>query len=351
MGFLFLGTTETFRFLYNCTTFVAYCIQMKKDISSGTAKTLHPRNQHNSRYDFDFLISVYPELEAYTTTTPFGDTSIDFANPDAVRMLNKSLLKAYYAIDYWELPKTNLCPPIPGRADYIHYIADILAESNSGKIPTGNTVRILDIGTGANCIYPIIGHQEYGWSFIGTEVDKPAKNTAETIVLKNPSLKNEISVRLQTNKRQVFKNIIGQSEQFDFTICNPPFHDSREAATKGTERKLKNLGKTNAGKPVLNFGGQNNELWCEGGERAFITNMIYESVHFQSQCLWFSTLVSKNENLKALYSVLKKVKAVTVKTVVMEQGNKVSRILVWSFQDENRQKNWSNDRFSGSKQR
>ncbi|UUC47327.1 23S rRNA (adenine(1618)-N(6))-methyltransferase RlmF [Flavobacterium cerinum] len=318
---------------------------MKKSTPSGTTKTLHPRNKHNSRYDFDFLITTYPELEAYIITTPVGDKSIDFANPDAIRILNKSLLKAYYNINYWELPKTNLCPPIPGRADYIHHIADVLAEYNNGKIPTGHTIRLLDIGTGANCIYPIIGHQEYGWSFIGTELDKPAKITAETIISNNETLQNEIVVRLQESKRHIFKNIINDKDIFDFTLCNPPFHDSREAATKGTQRKLKNLGKATSDKPILNFGGQNNELWCEGGERAFITNMIYESVHFQSQCLWFSTLVSKNDNLKAFYSILKKIKVPTVKTITMEQGNKVSRILVWSFQNEEQIRNWSKQRF------
>ena len=265
------------------------------------------------------------------TVNKFGNESIDFANPDAVRALNKALLKHFYNISYWELPKTNLCPPIPGRADYLHYIADILAEQNSGVIPTEANVKILDIGTGANCIYPIIGHQEYGWSFVGTEIDKPAKLTAENIINHNPELKDLIKIRLQENKRNIFKGIIQADEQFDFTICNPPFHNSREAATEGTKRKLKNLGKTAENKPVLNFGGQNNELWYEGGELAFITNMIFESVHFQKQCKWFSSLVSKKENLKPLYSVLKRVKATEVKTINMEQGNKVSRILVWQF--------------------
>lgn len=304
---------------------------MKKTTSDTPQKTLHPRNKHNGNYDFKALIETLPELASFVTVNKFGNESIDFANPDAVRALNKALLKHFYNISYWELPKTNLCPPIPGRADYLHYIADILAEQNSGVIPTEANVKILDIGTGANCIYPIIGHQEYGWSFVGTEIDKPAKLTAENIINHNPELKDLIKIRLQENKRNIFKGIIQADEQFDFTICNPPFHNSREAATEGTKRKLKNLGKTVENKPVLNFGGQNNELWYEGGELAFITNMIFESVHFQKQCKWFSSLVSKKENLKPLYSVLKRVKATEVKTINMEQGNKVSRILVWQF--------------------
>ncbi|MEW5675200.1 23S rRNA (adenine(1618)-N(6))-methyltransferase RlmF [Flavobacterium enshiense] len=304
---------------------------MKNTNPDTPTKSLHPRNKHNGNYDFKTLIATLPELEAFVAVNKFGNESIDFANPDAVRALNKALLKHFYNISYWELPKTNLCPPIPGRADYLHYMADLLAETNNGTIPTGNTIKILDIGTGANCIYPIIGHQEYGWNFVGTEIDKPAKLTAKNIINHNPELKNGISIRLQENKRNIFKGIIQPDEHFDFTICNPPFHNSKEAATEGTKRKLKNLGKTVENKPVLNFGGQNNELWYEGGELAFITNMIFESVHFQKQCKWFSSLVSKKENLKPLYSVLKRVKATEVKTINMEQGNKITRILVWRF--------------------
>lgn len=304
---------------------------MKNTKSDTPQKTLHPRNRHNGNYDFETLIGALPELKQFVSLNKFGNESIDFANPDAVRALNKALLKQYYNISYWELPKTNLCPPIPGRADYIHHIADILAESNNGVIPTGSGVKILDIGVGANCIYPIIGHQEYGWTFVGTEVDKPAKLTAENIINHNPELKDSISIRLQQSKRQIFKDIIQPEERFEMTICNPPFHNSKEEATKGTQRKLKNLGKAAEGKPILNFSGQNNELWYEGGELAFITNMIYESVHFKTQCQWFSSLVSKKENLKPFNTILKKVNAAAVKTIEMEQGNKVSRILVWRF--------------------
>lgn len=304
---------------------------MKNTKSDTPQKTLHPRNKHNGNYDFKSLIETLPELHQFVAENKYGNESIDFANPNAVRALNKALLKQFYNISYWELPETNLCPPIPGRADYIHYIADILAEKNNSKIPTGDTVQILDIGVGANCIYPIIGHQEYGWTFIGTEVDKPAKSTAENIINHNSEIKDNITIRLQENKRHIFKGVIQPNEQFDCTICNPPFHNSKEEATKGTNRKLKNLGKKVDGKPILNFSGQNNELWCEGGELAFITNMMYESVHFKTQCKWFSTLVSKKENLKALYTTLKKVKAVEVRTVEMAQGNKTSRILVWRF--------------------
>ncbi|AND62929.1 23S rRNA (adenine(1618)-N(6))-methyltransferase [Flavobacterium covae] len=292
-------------------------------------KSLHPRNKHNQNYDFDALIAVAPELEKHVGINKFGNQSIDFAHPDAVRALNKALLKHFYQIDYYELPKINLYPPIPGRADYIHHLADIIAKGINGTLPTGSGIRILDIGTGANCIYPILGNKIYGWTFVGTEIDKPAKLTAEKIIQEN-KLTNAINIRLQESRRNIFRNIIQPNEKFDAVLCNPPFHNSREEATKGTTRKLKNLGKTIEGKPVLNFGGQNNELWCEGGEKAFITNMIYESVHFKSQVKWFTSLVSKKENLKNFETILKKLKA-KFEIIPMKQGNKTTRILAWHF--------------------
>lgn len=294
-----------------------------------TPKTLHPRNKHNSNYDFNTLVQTFPKLKSFISKNKFGNESIDFSNPEAVKVLNSALLNHFYKIEYYQLPKTNLFPPIPGRADYIHYIADLLAKTINGTIPTGSGIKILDIGTGANVIYPIIGNKEYEWTFIGTEIDKPAIQSAKNIIDKN-NLSEFISIRFQENKRNVFKGIIELNEKFDCVICNPPFHTSKEEATKGTQRKLKNLGKTVEAKPKLNFSGQNNELWCEGGELAFITNMVYESVHFKNQSKYFTSLVSKKENLKQILNIIKKVKA-NSEIIEMQHGNKMSRILVWSF--------------------
>ncbi|WP_125721552.1 23S rRNA (adenine(1618)-N(6))-methyltransferase RlmF [Flavobacterium ustbae] len=303
---------------------------------------LHPRNLHRSRYDFGLLISNCPELKQYVSINKYEIETIDFSDPRAVKVLNKALLKTYYNLDFWNIPPQYLCPPIPGRADYIHYIADLLAEGNNGKIPTETTVLGLDIGTGANCIYPILGNAIYNWSFVATDIDKKAIENCSKIIEANPKLIDSISLQLQTESRFIFKNIIVPEDRFTFTMCNPPFHSSAEEANKGSLRKVKNLNprdkKVNS--PVLNFGGQSNELWCQGGEIAFITQMIFESVHYQSQCLWFTTLVSKKENLPAIYKTLKKVNAASVKTIEMAQGQKNSRIVAWSFLNDSQRNSW-----------
>ena len=311
---------------------------MSKQLTEKT--NLHARNQHRSRYDFEFLIKNCPELKPFVFINEHAIETVDFSDPNAVKALNKSLLTSYYGIKKWDIPEFYLCPPIPGRADYIHYIADLLATSNNGIIPQGESITGLDIGIGANCIYPIIGNAAYGWHFLGTDIDDKAIENCSSIIENNPQLAEVISLQQQTESRFIFKNIITPEDRFTFTICNPPFHKSLEEATKGTIRKISNLESKKTNKPVLNFGGHNAELWCEGGELGFITQMIFESAKYPLQCFWFTTLVSKQSHLTSIYKTLNKVNAVAIKTIDMAQGQKISRIVAWTFLSEKQQKEW-----------
>jgi 23S rRNA (adenine1618-N6)-methyltransferase len=310
-------------------------------IMSVEKQELHPRNLHRSRYDFPKLIESCPQLGQFVFINPYGDQSVDFSNPAAVKMLNAALLKHFYGIDHWDIPEGYLCPPIPGRADYIHYLADLLAgENGDGVIPTGNTIKVLDIGVGANCIYPVIGHQSYGWKFVGSDVDKRALDCATGIAAMNPSLNHDLSFRLQHMGSDIFKGIVKAGEFFDLTMCNPPFHSSAEEARMGSQRKVRNLGKQKGRDPVLNFGGQAAELWCQGGEVEFIRKMIAESVQIGAQCGWFTTLVSKSANLPMVYYALEKAGAAEVKTIEMAQGQKQSRFVAWSFLTSGKLLDW-----------
>ena len=304
-------------------------------------KTLHERNFHNDRYDFKALIQSEPSLNEFVKPNKYGDLSIDFANPQAVIALNKALLSFFYGVKNWSIPSDYLCPPIPGRSDYIHHIADLLAASNGGKIPKGSNIKGLDVGIGANCIYPIVGVSVYGWSFTGSDIDEVALKSAQNIINSNESLKENIIVKLQTNSKNIFKNIISKEDKFDFTLCNPPFHKSQKDAIAGNKRKIQNLTKQVVSKAALNFGGKNNELWCEGGEVAFIKKMIKESKEFSKNCLWFTTLVSRKENLDFIYDALEDIEVLEYKTINMAHGQKISRVLAWTFLTQDEQKAWT----------
>ncbi len=303
-------------------------------------QSLHPRNRHRALYDFEQLIKSCPELATFVAENKFNNLSIDFADPRAVKTLNKALLKTFYGINNWDIPANYLCPPIPGRADYIHYIADLLALSNNGIIPQGRSIKVLDVGVGANCVYPIIGNYDYGWSFVGSDADPVAVSNANKIIEVNHQLAEAVEIRFQTDANFIFKNIIQVGETFDITICNPPFHSSFAEAQEGTLRKQRNLGTNKNNKTVLNFGGQNGELWCKGGEKEFVSNMIRESATLQKNCCWFSSLVSKSANLESIYWALKQVNAAAVKTIDMAQGSKISRIVAWTFLTKAEQEEW-----------
>lgn len=297
-------------------------MEEEKNIPPDLKTELHPYNIHRDRYNFKELIASCPELAPFVKLNDYQDESIDFFNPEAVKMLNKALLVHFYDIEYWDIPDNYLCPPIPGRADYIHYLAEFLNKE---------TITCLDVGVGANCVYPIIGSVEYNWKFVGSDIDIIAVDSANKIVAKNSNLKGNIEIRLQENSNNIFKGIIQPNERFDVTICNPPFHASLEEAQSGTVRKLENLTNKKVSNPTLNFGGQHHELWYEGGEEQFVKNMIAESKLFENSCCWFSTLISKKELLPTVYDALQVVGVKAVNTIKMSQGNKISRFVIWSF--------------------
>jgi len=306
------------------------------------SKKLHKRNLHNQNYDFDTLIKSEQSLKQFVHLSKSGNLSIDFSNPNAVISLNKALLSCFYDIKNWSIPKDYLAPPIPSRADYIHHIADLLAMSNNGVIPKGSNTIGLDIGVGANCIYPIIGVSSYKWNFVVSDIDEVSITNVKNIINTNNILSNNIKCILQKNKNNIFIDIIKENDKFDFTISNPPFHKNAKEASQGSKRKVQNLKKEKLKKVVLNFAGQANELWCDGGELAFITKMINQSTLFKNNCLWFTTLVSKKENLEAIYKLLKNVSTFEYKTINMKHGQKISRIVAWTFQTKQKQTNWRN---------
>ena len=293
---------------------------------------LHPKNKNREQYKIEELLKVIPELKDHIKKNKLGEDSIHFSDPVAIKLLNKALLSHYYGIQKWEFPDTNLCPPIPGRADYIHYMSDLLNNNDN--------ITCLDIGVGASCIYPILGVSEYNWNFIASEVNTEAIAFAKKIIKDNPSLKGKVKFRIQKDENNIFKGIIKPKDKIDLSICNPPFHSSKKEALKGSMRKIRNLSGERSKKIQLNFSGVANELVYKGGEYQFIKNMIEESVLYSNNCLWFTTLVSKEKNLKSIYKLLEDIKAKEVKTLNIGTSNKKSRIVVWTFQTKEEQKNW-----------
>jgi 23S rRNA (adenine1618-N6)-methyltransferase len=318
---------------------------------------MHPRNRHRDGYDLPRLIAAHPPLAAFVRPTGHGHDSVDFADPAAVLALNRALLLADYGLAAWDLPPGYLCPPVPGRADYVHHLADLLAADHAGQSPRGDATVILDLGTGANAIYPLLGRALYGWRFVATEIDRAALASAERNLAATPALAAGFDLRRQTDATAVLRHIVRPSDRFAATMCNPPFHPSAAAAAAGTARKVRNLAaaplasahsrgpaaKPPTGRPApsanpsaspappRNFAGRPHELWCPGGELAFIRRLIRESAEFPQAARWFTTLVSRRENLPPLLAALRAVRPTAVREIAMDQGQKRTRLLAWTF--------------------
>jgi len=303
---------------------------------------LHKRNIHCDRYNLKELVKTTPELAQYIIQNPRGEDTIEFRDSKSVFFLNKALLKKYYNVENWMIPEGYLCPPVPGRADYIHYAADLLGDLNNGEIPRGKRVNVLDIGTGANCIYPIIGSQSYGWKFTATEIDPLSLKVARLIVQSNSSLSKQVKIKQQKQKQFILHKMIEEKDRFDLTICNPPFHGSKKEAVESNMEKWRKLNKSDDDLPRnLNFGGMENELWYPGGETAFIKRMIKESSDYADRVCWFTTLVSRKENLKTIEGQLKMFNVKDHKTISMVQGQKQTRIIAWTFLTEPERAAWA----------
>ena len=286
---------------------------------------MHPNNLHQDRYDLDKLCRLYPDLNNFVFVNKYGDKTINFSDNKAVIALNTALLKAQYHIEYWKIPKQHLCPAIPGRADYIHHINDLIQGVKKATI--------LDIGTGSSIIYPLLGNAIYQWKFVGSEIDPNSIENAETIIKKN-KLESQISLRKQKHPNNILNGIIEPGDYFDACMCNPPFYKSEKEALQANLRKQRGLKKGKAPNKNIenrNFSGVSNELWYSGGEKAFVKKYIIESRKFQLQVGWFSSLISNKKNLPFLLNELKKAQVKESRTLAMQQGNKSIHILAWKY--------------------
>ena len=278
---------------------------------------MHAKNRYRGKHDFAALLDLEPELSDYLRTAPDGHATLDFTAARAVYLLNRTLLKRDYGLQHWDLPQGYLTPAVPGRLDYIHLLADLAPQ----------TERVLDIGTGASLIYPILGVREYGWQFVATDIHARSITVARAIVQFNSALRGVV-VRQQDDADHVFSGVLQAGEYFDVTMCNPPFYTDRSTALKVGRTKWTKLGKRDRG---LTFAGHDTELTTRGGEARFLKTMIAESSGYRTQVGWFTCLVSKRGYLPAARQQLDRLGVTEVQVLELAQGNKQMRVLAWRY--------------------
>jgi|TARA_B110000914_G_scaffold218787_1_gene226532 23S rRNA (adenine1618-N6)-methyltransferase len=290
---------------------------------------LHNNNPFKTGYNFKELVKYNSRLVEYVNLNEFNKETIDFNSNEAIYELNRSLLLANFSLSKYYLPKGYLIPGVPGRLNYLLHLKGFIHKKFNYS--NEQQLRGLDVGSGANAIYCILGAQHFNWIMVGSEFDLTAIEVSKKNILSTKNLDKKINIRRQLNKSFLLKNIITENDYFDFTVCNPPFHSSKEEAAKNALLKANNLKKSENKKAITpNFSGQANELWCNGGEQLFIKRLIKESILFKEQVKVFSSLVSKSNSLIIIKQQLKKVNA-RFYILPMNQGNKKSRLIFWWF--------------------
>lgn len=281
-------------------------------------KQFHPKNKHQGLYPLGEYLNYEPELEQFIITKPNQQKTVNFSVNKAVFLLNRAILKRDYGITYWSFPAEHLCPPIPSRVDYLHHLSDLPHNSKS--------VKVLDIGTGATCIYPLLGTTLFNWKFTGSDIHLNALQTAQTIIEKN-NLTKQITLRHQPNKENILTDVLHKNEQYTFVMCNPPFYKTAQEAQNANQRKTSQINL----KEGRNFSGIPNEIWCKGGEHHFINTYLYESSKNPNAAQWYTSLVSKKETLNTLLQSAKKLNVNNTKVIPIQTGNKITRIFAWQF--------------------
>ncbi|CAI8617727.1 unnamed protein product [Vicia faba] len=321
--------------------------------------TIHPNNKYSENPpDFPHLASLYPSFQPFLQYSHNGHPRIDWTDFNATRELTRILLLHDHSLNWW-IPDGQLCPTVPNRSNYIHWLQDLLSSNiivpDTISSADHSKVRGFDIGTGANCIYPLLGSSLFGWTFVASDVTDVAIQWAEINVNSNPHVSELIEIRrVQCNATTsgllqdeepvlsatevenlpklpldlnacehnsyrgppILVGVVREDEKFDFCMCNPPFFESLEEAGLN---------------PKTACGGTSQEMVCFGGEKAFITRIIEDSTQLKHNFRWFTSMIGRKSNLKCLTSKLWEVGVTVVKTTEFVQGRTSRWGLAWSF--------------------
>lgn len=300
---------------------------------------MHQRNKHRDYLDYRDLAKKQKGLQRFVYVNRYGGASIDYSDPKALEELTRSLLAEFYQIT-WRLPDGYLCPPVPQRVDYLHVMADLLQQTLYEDVVPDvvanqppvhiRGLRGLDIGTGASCIYSLLGAREYSWRFIASDIDELALQHAEELVAEN-DLKQQIVLRQQKDPKLVLRGVLLKKDfSVAFAVCNPPFHESLERAQQAARDKWQRLGKELESK---NYQGREAELCCEGGEVGFVLRYINESskVFYRTKCIWYSSLLSRHSSWQPVIDRLTKLGAKYRSFELSGAGHNVKWVVCWSF--------------------
>uniref|UniRef100_A0A0N5ABN3 U6 small nuclear RNA (adenine-(43)-N(6))-methyltransferase n=1 Tax=Syphacia muris TaxID=451379 RepID=A0A0N5ABN3_9BILA len=294
-------------------------------------KGMHPRNPYRDKPpDFSSLARKHAEFRSHCYVAPNGKLLLNFRSSDAVRALTKILLQEDFGLNV-ELPSDCLVPRVPQRLNYVLFIDDLI-KMNKLK----DDIIGIDIGTGASCIYALLGAKNFKWHFVATETDALAVEVASKNVAQN-SLEEYIDV-VAVDKDRLIKDIVREhpSSQFTFCMCNPPFYEQEESEQKFSYIAGGVMSNSSSSSGVRSAPhsatiARTNELSVDGGEVAFVGRLIEDSVILQKSVMFYTSMIGKKSSLTELKKKLRRFPNVRFIVETLNQGKTQRWILTWTF--------------------
>ncbi|GAB6026479.1 hypothetical protein CHUAL_012905 [Chamberlinius hualienensis] len=259
-------------------------------------KYMHPRNIYRNTPDFKALAELYPEFQPHVTVDSSGRGHVDFRKHEALRAVTKVLLKHDFQIDF-EVPPEHLIPTLPSRLNYILWIEDLLETIPQNMRSHDSSICGLDIGTGATCIYPLLGCKKNGWKFVATDSNKFSTTWARKNVEKN-DLTDLIEIVKVQNDSCFLDVFDGRDAEFDFSMCNPPFFNQDEVDPLTKDRSLSRP------PPKAPICLTDNEAVTDGGEIAMVNKMLDESIVLKDKIKIYTSMMGKKQSAKSIKKAL-----------------------------------------------
>ena len=273
----------------------------------------------NIHVDFKALSERYPDIlkKEYLIDKGDGRVTLKFEDPKVSIALTRATLKDAFEIEC-EIPEDRLCPPVPNRVNYIKWLNELLSlklvsDSNDSKREqfTG-----LDIGVGASCVYPLLGHRICGWNYVGTEIDRKYFEWAMRNVKRNGFEKH---VELRHVKEDDDLVSERDAEKVDFCMCNPPFFEDEDEVSPHPSRACS---------------GSSNEMITKGGEVKFVSRIIENSLKLGTKLKWYTSMLGRKRSIKTLVRKLRSSNRVKeIVSSVFIQGQTRRWGLAWSFHE------------------
>lgn len=238
-------------------------------------------------------------------------------NQEFTVALTRALLRTHLDLQLPYLEENHLCPPVPNRFFYLHWIHTELLSSGSGHHNQQQRMG-LDIGSGATAIYSLLAAKFFCCRMVTTEIDANAAAMAQKNVEAN-CLSSQIHVAhvppshsqdpsslspggpLERSMVAVEKYLAQCPSPphmtVDFVMTNPPFYDP---STMEHVNPRAGDGRARTAMTV-------SEGSYPGGEIGFVTEMIADSLrlgHERQSPRWFSSMLGKKTSLTLLQKTL-----------------------------------------------